>query len=142
MLLQCLYYGKFFILLNTDYTVEMTRHCLTPKNVSPIKQWPNVVRIPSTKFQESLLNDWNEAAVDHVVDQHETPVLYLNGGSPMREKYTRCSDLVDSNPHHEENDVNKDNSVREIKDSQAPPDAVQRSEKDTCVLFLMDVWWM
>lgn len=49
-----------------DSTVETICHCLVRKDVLPMDQKQNVVRIFSSEVKESLLNDCHETAVEHV----------------------------------------------------------------------------
>lgn len=58
-------------------TVEATLHCFDREDVFRIKQLWNVFQVCSSDFEQSVLNDCNEAAVHYVADQHRTPGLYF-----------------------------------------------------------------
>lgn len=42
-----------------------------------MKQWHNVIQVPSSVLEQSLLNVLDESNVENVVDGHGMPVLYL-----------------------------------------------------------------
>lgn len=70
VLLQCQSHGKSSIMLEDDCTVGRTRHCLVKEGLFSVKQRQDVVQVSSSEFDESLLNDCDEAAIDYVADQH------------------------------------------------------------------------
>lgn len=57
-------------MVEKDWNVETTRHCLFMDDLLPMEQWHSKKRISSNELKESLLTDCDGVAFVYAVDRH------------------------------------------------------------------------